>query len=134
MRVSDGCNLARWQAIWPIIAGVILGSAIWIVYGRSLSAPLIYDDFGSIVHNPSIRQLWPLVGTTDHPGPLQPAADTSTAGRPLVNLSLALNYHFGGLEPAGYHLANISIHLIAALLVWAVSRRHTAAELLWRQV
>ena len=70
--VADGAsqrrsNLARWQAIWPIIAGVILGSAIWIVYGRSLSAPLIYDDFGSIVHNPSIRQPWPLVGTTDHP-------------------------------------------------------------------
>lgn len=36
----------------------------------------------------------------------------------LTYLSVALNYHFGKLDVAGYHVFNIIIHLGASILVW----------------
>ena len=35
-------------------------------------------------------------------------------------LTFALNYRLGGLETRGYHLANLAIHLVGALLVFAL--------------
>ncbi len=37
---------------------------------------------------------------------------------PLTMLSLALDYHFWGLNPVGYHLTNIVLHATTAVLVW----------------
>jgi tetratricopeptide (TPR) repeat protein len=99
-----------------------LALAIGAVYGRALDAPLFFDDVGSIVTNPSIVSLWPPFGTVGNPGPLRPPSDRATAARPLVNLSFALNYYFGGLEPWGYHVVNVLIHLGSALLLWAILR------------
>ncbi len=46
-----------------------------------------------------------------------------TAGRPLVNLSLAINYHFGKLNPWGYHVFNLVVHWPTALLVGLIVKR-----------
>ncbi|HXA79862.1 MAG TPA: tetratricopeptide repeat protein [Opitutaceae bacterium] len=45
------------------------------------------------------------------------------AGRPIVNLSLAVNYAFGGLDPWGYHALNLAIHMLAGLVLFGVVRR-----------
>ena len=45
------------------------------------------------------------------------------SARPLANLSLAANYHFGGLDPRGYRATNVGLHLAAAMLLWAVTWR-----------
>ncbi|MBF0571615.1 MAG: tetratricopeptide repeat protein [Candidatus Omnitrophica bacterium] len=39
-------------------------------------------------------------------------------GRFFVFLSLAFNYHFNGLNVFGYHLFNLAVHIITAILVW----------------
>jgi tetratricopeptide (TPR) repeat protein len=111
-----------------IAAVVILGCVLGAVYGRALSAPFIYDDPTCIANNPSIVRLWPLVGDAEHPGPLNPPKDLPTSGRPLVNLSLALNYQFGGLDSTGYHLFNLIVHLLAALLLGLIVRRTLRLE------
>ena len=92
-------------------------------YGRALDAPFILDDESAIVKNPSIISLWPLVGTAEQPGPFRPPPNLPTVARPLVNLSFAVNYRFGGLNPAGYHAVNVLIHFLSALLLWAIVRR-----------
>ena len=33
-------------------------------------------------------------------------------------LSIAFNYHFNGLNVFGYHLFNLAVHLVSAILVW----------------
>lgn len=111
------------SAAWTLTALVVLAGAIWAVYGRAVNTPFIFDDKQSIVENYSIRTLWPLVGSDGQPGPLSPPVNIATSGRPLVNLSLAVNYRFGGLNPLGYHVLNICLHVLVALVVFAVIRR-----------
>lgn len=45
------------------------------------------------------------------------------AGRPFVNLTLALNYAVSGLNPWSYHLVNIGVHLLAGWLLFGIVRR-----------
>lgn len=46
----------------------------------------------------------------------------TTAGNyhPLTMLSLAVNYHFSGLSPFGYHLTNIALHIINTVILFFV--------------
>ena len=99
------------------IRAVIVVLAGAVVYVNSLNAPFIFDDNTAILNNPQIRQLWPLTV------PLSPQRDTPVAGRPIVSLSLAVNYAIGELDVAGYRLFNLSIHLLAALTLFGVVRR-----------
>ena len=71
-----------------------------------------------MVLNPTIRHLWPI-------GPvlMPPMSASTVAGRPLLNLSFALNYAFGGLEERGYHITNLAIHILAGLALFGIVRR-----------
>ncbi len=107
----------------PAWVAAVLALSIGAVYGPSLAVPFIYDDQAAIVENDSITSIWPLIGTPDHPGPLNPRQDLPTTARPLVNLSFAVNYYFGSLDPIGYHVVNVAIHFLSSLLLWAIVRR-----------
>ncbi|MCM8794883.1 MAG: tetratricopeptide repeat protein [Candidatus Omnitrophica bacterium] len=43
--------------------------------------------------------------------------------RPVLSLSLALNYAAGTLNPWGYHLVNTAIHLLSAWVLYGILRR-----------
>ncbi len=90
-------------------------------YGNSLGGPFVWDDQTAIVANQTIRQLWPLST------PLTPPRETPVAGRPLVNLSFAVNYAIGGLAETGYHAVNIAIHIACALLLFGIVSRTLAS-------
>ena len=105
------------QAGW--LSGGLIVAAIVLIYANVINAPFIFDDGPGIEENKSIRQLWP-------PGPvLHPPAETGSgvAGRPIVNLSLALNYAISGLQPWSYHATNILIHALAALALFGLGCR-----------
>ena len=105
------------------LGALVLGVAVVAVYYPAADGPFVFDDAGTIVDNPSIRQLWPLVGSDESPGPFAAPATTAVHGRPLVNLSLAVNYKFGGLDPFGYRIVNIVVHLLSAILLWSIVAR-----------
>ncbi len=44
------------------------------------------------------------------------------SGRPLPAASFALNYAVGGLDPRGYRAANVALHVLAAVVVFALVR------------
>lgn len=50
-------------------------------------------------------------------------SNATTIARPVVNLSLALNYALGGTDVRGYHVVNAVVHLAAGLLCFGVVRR-----------
>lgn len=111
--------------LWALAAvgALALAGAVWWVYGPAAGYPFVFDDQGTIVDNPSIRRLWPPLGTEEAPGPLCAPRTTAVHGRPLVNLSFAVNYALGGLDPIGYRQFNMAVHLLTALLLWAIVAR-----------
>ena len=98
----------RWVAI------ALLGVA---AYWNSFGLPMVFDDRPAIERNQTIRDLSQLSEV------LSPPQNTPVAGRPIVNLSLAVNYAIGGLDPTNYHLWNVSVHIACALLLFALVRR-----------
>ena len=96
--------------------GFILAVIGFAVYFNSLSAPFTFDDDHAIVINEQIRRISTSLSPTEQGSPL--------AGRPLVSLTFAVNYALGGLDVRGYRLVNIGIHVICALLLFGIARRH----------
>ena len=48
-----------------------------------------------------------------------PGNGETVTGRPLLNLSFAINYALGGTEVWGYHVANLGIHVRRPCCCWA---------------
>jgi tetratricopeptide (TPR) repeat protein len=120
---AAGALPARDDARLTWLAWATIAVLVWTTYGRSLHAPFVFDDLESVVENTSIRALVPLIGPDSAPGPLGRLPTSPVAGRPLVNLSFALNYRVGGLDPAGYRAVNITLHVLVGMLVFALTRR-----------
>jgi tetratricopeptide (TPR) repeat protein len=101
-----------------ILAAGLIALAAIAAYHNSFSGTMAYDDQAAIVDNPTIRQLWP---------PWQalspPRGGETVSGRPLVNLSLAINYAISGLKVWSYHATNLLIHIAAALVLFGILRR-----------
>jgi tetratricopeptide (TPR) repeat protein len=102
----------------------LLVLAGFFAYSNSLEGAFVMDDLLAIAQNPTIRTLWPPWSA------LSPPASSPVAGRPLVNLSLALNYATGGLDVTSYHLFNLVFHVLAALMIFGILRRALAAPAL----
>ncbi|HEY0873483.1 MAG TPA: tetratricopeptide repeat protein [Vicinamibacterales bacterium] len=103
---------------WPL-AIVLMLASLW-AYTTSFAGVFAGDDVDAIVNNTHIRSLWPL--STALSGP----KDTTVAGRPVVNLTLAINYALARadpLDPWGYHALNLLIHIGAGLVLFGVVRR-----------
>jgi len=100
------------------LAGAVIVIAGLLAYANSFSGPFVFDDVPSIVENESLRQFWP-------PSALCPPSEkgVTVGGRPILNLSLAINYALGGASVAGYHATNLAIHLCAGLLLFGIVRR-----------
>ncbi len=103
------------------LVGALLLLAALAAYANSFGGPFIFDDKPAILDNPTIRQLWPL-STVLSPPPI----GSSVTGRPLVNLSLALNYAAGGQAVWGYHAVNLLLHGLAGLALFGIVRRTLA--------
>jgi tetratricopeptide (TPR) repeat protein len=99
-------------------AGIALATAA--AYRGAMGGPLIYDDHLWITWNPSIRRLWPIAGV------LNPPADSVVYGRPVLSLSLALNHAISGNGAWSYHVANLAIHVMAALVLFGIVGRTLA--------
>jgi Tfp pilus assembly protein PilF len=108
---------------WACAVVVLLAASVWGVYGRSIHAPFIFDDYNSVLANASITRLWPPFGDSSARGPWNPPPQFCTAGRPLVNFTLAVNYYFGQLDPTGYHVFDIIIHVLSGALIFGIVRR-----------
>jgi Tfp pilus assembly protein PilF len=101
-----------------MLCALLLIGATLMAYANTLHVPFLFDDEATILTNPTIWSLWPLSNVLSSPG-----GGVSTQGRPLVNLSLALNYAGHGFRVAGYHAVNLAIHCLNGLLLFGVVRR-----------
>jgi tetratricopeptide (TPR) repeat protein len=102
---------------WTFILLVLVAGGL-VCYWNSLATPFVLDDIPRIVDNPRIRHLWPLWDVLTY------------GGRPILYLSVALNYAYGSLDPRGYHVANLAIHIIAGLALFGILRRALESRVL----
>ncbi len=92
--------------LFPVLLLIIAALA---VYSNTLQVPFQFDDPTNITDNPLVRNIRNFEGW-----------DVLAQSRSLTNLTLALNFRFHGTEVAGYHIVNILIHIINALLVYSL--------------
>ena len=100
-----------------IFAITALFIIILIIYSNTFHASWHFDDEPNITDNPNLHLkeiTWENVKRTifsDRNNPDIPY-------RPVACLSFALNHYFGGLDVFGYHLVNISIHLLSSIFLF----------------
>ena len=104
----------RFTPVYPALLILILA----LVYSNALHGPFVMDDDMSIVNNTAIRQLWPLTKALN-----PPPADVTFFNRPFINLTMCVNYALGGLNPFGYRLFSLFMHIAAALALFGLMRR-----------
>jgi tetratricopeptide (TPR) repeat protein len=78
-----------------------------LAYANTFNVPFQFDDTPNIVENPAIHNLASFTGDLSHK-------------RYAGYMSFALNYRFHGLDVRGYHAVNLFIHMLNALLVYAL--------------
>ena len=88
---------------------VLLCGFVLLTWSASMHGSFQFDDYGAIVNEPRIRQLWP-------------SGESITHNRPVGLFSFALNFAVGELDPTGYHAVNLLIHLSSAIVLMLLVR------------
>ena len=97
-------------------AVVVILAVVGLTYFNSLSNPFIFDDKHTIVENNYIKHRETLLNLFTDKLTSLPIA--KGMWRPLLMLSFAFNYFIGGLSPHSYHLINILLHFLNAVLLY----------------
>ena len=118
--VSPVSKKAKRLQSFLLIFGCIL--FIFILYSNSLRAPFIFDDYPSIVENPDIKSIHNLGKRLIYPSPTF-AINRNQPTRPLTYLTFALNYYLGQLDPFGYHLWNVILHILVVIVIFFLTRK-----------
>lgn len=85
----------------------LLATLIGAIYSNTLQAPYQLDDYAQLSGNKALQNPSNLLAIWRY-----------GSGRFLPNLTFALNYYFGGENVLGYHLVNISIHIVTSFMVY----------------
>ena len=93
--------------LWVSSAIVFLGV---LIYANTFSNSFHFDDFKSILFNPSIRNISDLRAIWNF-----------WPTRFATYLSFALSYHSSNFNVFGYHFFNLIVHLANSLLVWKLT-------------
>jgi tetratricopeptide (TPR) repeat protein len=112
---------AQWFApqAWRRHNGLLMTGLIaivaWLVYFPSLHGGFVLDDDLLLTHNSTITasdglyRFWFTKEAPDY--------------WPVSNSTLWLEWRLWGMNPAGYHVTNLLLHIADSLLVWLVLRK-----------
>ncbi len=104
-----------------VAAAVIVVATILLVHHRVYTIPFMYSEIAGIEHNPVVKDPALFVARMLTPRGL--------VERPLSVLSYMADHAIYGGAIAGYHVTNVVIHCVNALLVLALAWRFFAAPL-----
>lgn len=112
-RAAASCPETLWQKV-GISALIVIGTIA--VYFRTFHSGYIWDDHLFLTDNASLKSLQGLRHIWFDP-------KSQVQYYPVAMTSLWIEYHLWGLAPAGYHVVNVLLHAINAVLVWRVMVR-----------
>jgi tetratricopeptide (TPR) repeat protein len=101
----------------PWLLALVLGVITFAAYQPAWHAGFTgWDDISYVTDNRALRSLDGLERIWVKPG-------TTPQYYPLVYTTFWVEYHLWRLQPFGYHLVNILLHALNAVLLWFVLRR-----------
>lgn len=110
-RQTSGKGLApAWVGLFIFLLGIGL-------YWNTLGHGFVFDDEALITQNRQVHEL------------LWGDIFSRSGYRPLRTFTYAVNYALGGEDPFGYHLFNIVLHALNAVLVWGLLHLWTGSSI-----
>ena len=100
----------------PVWQGAVIVLLVFLAYLPVLRGGFIWDDNFYVTENPTLHDLGGLQRIWFEVGAVPQYY-------PMVHTTFWLEYHLWGLNPVGYHLVNVLLHAIAAILLWQVLLR-----------
>jgi protein O-mannosyl-transferase len=124
---SSRTSILRWCLAHETLTFLAI-AIVWVLvlYRNAIGAPFVYDDLDQILNNPALADwhtfvhrflLAPVAFTTDFRG---------TGGysyRPVYWITLTLDRHLWQLNPVGFHLTNLFLHIANGVLGFRLLRR-----------
>jgi Flp pilus assembly protein TadD len=105
---------------------VLLALAVWAVFGQTLRFDFVnYDDNRYVYENPVVKN-----GLTLENIGWAFTHNVASNWHPLTVISYMADASLYGAKPGGYHLTNVLLHTVAALLLFVALKAMTGA--LWR--
>ncbi|MFQ5417432.1 MAG: tetratricopeptide repeat protein [Myxococcota bacterium] len=106
---TDLAPVRRWLGLAAIVV------ACFAVYAPALTGDFVWDDDTHLIDNPVLRegglhQVW-----------LEPPQEINYW--PMTFTTYWVEHQLWGLDPVGYHVVNVLIHALNALLIWIALRR-----------
>jgi protein O-mannosyl-transferase len=99
-----------------VLAGVALIVLLTAVaYSPCLRGEFIFDDYQNLTNNTLMREA---------DGPYKFWLTTEPVDYwPVFNTTLWLEWHLWETSPTGYHVTNLALHIVTALLLWIILQR-----------
>jgi tetratricopeptide (TPR) repeat protein len=125
----DPQTIPRRTTFWVRNGAWLAAAAGALCFTSSLTGGFVYDDLVIVCDNPRIRSLAdPQIWTRDWWQPVTPDQQVQQRHRdrlyrPLTLWTIAANYAVGELQPFGYHLVNLALHVAVCVLVWRLAQR-----------
>jgi len=106
------------------VAGALLVLLTVTAYLPALRCGFVWDDDSYVTENQTLHSLDGLEAIWLKPG-------ATKQYYPLVFSSFWAEYRLWGLQPFGYHVVNVLLHAVNAVLLWRVLRRLEIAASWW---
>lgn len=92
---------------FDLVAFGIIAAMVLIAYSNTFTASFHFDDNPSIIENSGIRHVT-----------AEGIINTLLGQRPVVYLSIMFNYAVSGLNVVGWHIFNVSVHIMNSIFVY----------------
>jgi hypothetical protein len=107
-----------------LLSVVFLVVLVFFVYSSNVDGPFIFDD-SRIQNNPQLHITYLSLNNLFKAG-----FESSPGTRPVSYITFALNYYFHDFQTKGYHLVNIFIHAMTAVLLFLLIKTTLSLPLL----
>lgn len=101
---------------------LLLGALSFIAYAPAVRGGFVWDDDYYVFENPTLRNFAGLQ-TIWFDIFRDPRDYVLPQYYPLTHTSFWIEHRLWGMNPTGYHVTNVLLHLLSAMLVWLILRR-----------
>jgi tetratricopeptide (TPR) repeat protein len=113
MKDQNGTGVKQFRRGTGLVAAAALIAVTAVAYLPAINGDFVWDDDDHVLNNQTLRSaeglryIW-----------LDPSATPQYY--PLVHTSFWVEYQLWGLATTGYHITNIGLHVVGAVLLWRI--------------